>query len=576
MAMESDRPLPLLLISSFNVSNLASLLNQSKDLPAVAARSAPFGQVMQVLLDPAGEEWAAQDLSVVVWTSPASISASFRGLAEGRDPDHGAMRDEVLAFGRALQALPSSVRRILVPSWTLGPRELRAGPLDYSPERGPSYALAQMNLALADQLRGDFRITLLDAARWVGVHGEKSYSDRLWHMSKTPYSTELFKVAAAEIKAAVAALQGRTRKLLVLDLDDTLWGGIVGDVGWQELRLGGHDPIGEAFQEFQRELLVLKRRGILLGIASKNEPATALEAIGSHPEMVLRLEDFAGWRINWKDKAQNIADLAADLNLGLQSVVFLDDNPVERARVREALPEVLVPEWPASPLLYKGALASLRCFDQAAVTAEDRSRADMYQAERQRKQSLEQLGSLDAWLATLELRVRAEALDETNLERAAQLLNKTNQMNLSTRRLSKEELWEWSSGAGNTLYTFTVSDKYGDYGLVGIGSVACGAPGTEARIVDFVLSCRVMGRRVEEGMLHVLSRAARAGGAAELTAQYDATAKNQPCLRFFQGSGMQADAGGTRFHVSLAHEYPAPAAIRLQIGTGRPAAAVIP
>src|SRR5439155_12335873 len=289
------------------------------------------------------------------------------------------------------------------------------------------------------------------------------------------------------------------------------WGGIVGDLGWQSIRLGGHDPIGEAFRDFQLGLKILKERGVLLGIVSKNEESTALEAIRSHPEMVLRQDDFAGWRINWEDKAQNIANLAAELNLGLQSVVFLDDNPVERARVREVLPDVLVPELPANPMEFKAALQQLRCFDTPVISSEDQTRTGMYVSERQRRAAQAHISSLDQWLESLQMEVVAEPLSETNLDRATQLFNKTNQMNLSTRRLTKEELWSWSRENGNSMLVFRVSDKFGDYGLVGIASFRLEAGSqTDARIVDFILSCRVMGRKVEETMLHVLAVSAKA------------------------------------------------------------------
>ena len=258
------------------------------------------------------------------------------------------------------------LQSVFVPTWIVGPYDGRLGLLDMDSRRGASLALMRMNTRLAENLQDDRRIYVLDASRWLAVHGEKSFSQRMWYMSKTPYSVELLKEAALEIKAATRALTGRAKKLLVVDLDDTLWGGVVGDLGWESLRLGGHDPMGEAFKDFQLALKALKRRGVLLGIVSKNEEQTALEALRLHPEMVLREDDFAGWRINWQDKAQSIVELAAELNLGLQAVVFLDDNPVERARVREALPEVLVPELPANPMEFKAALQQLRCFDTPA------------------------------------------------------------------------------------------------------------------------------------------------------------------------------------------------------------------
>src|SRR5439155_717764 len=255
-------------------------------------------------------------------------------------------------------------------------------------------------------------IFVLDAARWVAVHGEKSFSQRLWYLSKTPFGFEFLKMAAVEIKAAVRALTGETRKLLLVDLDETLWGGIVGDLGWQSIRLGGHDPIGEAFRDFQLGLKILKERGVLLGIVSKNEESTALEAIRSHPEMVLRQDDFAGWRINWEDKAQNIVDLVSELNLGLESVVFIDDSPVERARVRQALPDVFVPEWPADVMGRKSALMQLHCFDAPLVTTEDVGRTNMYFAEKKRQAARTEVASLGEWLDSLNIRVAAEPLQE--------------------------------------------------------------------------------------------------------------------------------------------------------------------
>ena len=366
-------------------------------------------------------------------------------------------------------------------------------------------------------------------------------------MSKSPFGNALLKEAVADIKAAVSGIAGRARKLIVLDLDDTLWGGIVGEVGWEHLQLGGHDAIGEAFVDFQRALRYLQRRGILLGIVSKNEEAVALEAIAKHPDMVLRLEDFAGWRINWRDKAENVVDLVAELNLGLQSVVFIDDNPAERGRVREALPEVLVPDWPADRMLYASALLSLRCFDAPAISREDRQRTAMYAAERERRTLQSTLGSAADWLRSLEVRVQVEPLHEANLTRTAQLLNKTNQMNLSTRRLTESELLAWANQPGRVLWTFRVSDRFGDSGLVGIVSLE--TEGERARIVDFVLSCRVFGRAIEETMVHVAVDHARALGAHEVRAEYLPTAKNKPCLEFWQQRSGFRQREGIEFRV---------------------------
>jgi FkbH-like protein len=339
-----------------------------------------------------------------------------------------------------------------------------------------------------------------------------------------------------------------------------LWGGIVGDVGMEGLRLGGHDSVGEAFVDFQRAIKQLKRRGVVLALVSKNTESVALEAIRSHQAMVLREDDFVGWRINWQDKARNVADLVAQLNLGLSAAVFIDDNPVERARVREALPDVLVPEWPEDKLLYASTLRALRCFDAPSLSREDAERTQLYAAERERDTLKTQLGSLDDWLHSLDMQVQVNRMDRTNIARTAQLLNKTNQMNLSTRRLTEAELDAWAAKPEHEVLTIAVSDRFGDAGLTGIVSVDHGSG--VARIVDFVLSCRVMGRKVEETLLHLAIEAAKRRGSRRLEAHYLETKKNKPCLEFWERSG--CDQQERVFSWDTSKPYACPSAIQLR------------
>jgi FkbH-like protein len=279
--------------------------------------------------------------------------------------------------------------------------------------------------------------------------------------------------------------------------------------------------------------------------------------------MVLRESDFAARRINWHDKARNISDVLAELNLGPQAAVFVDDHPAERARVRDALPEVLVPEWPASPLLYPTALMALDCFDTPVLTEEDRSRQDLYLAEAQRASVRRELGSFDEWLGTLGIRVRAAELNGANCSRATQLLNKTNQMNLSTRRLSSGDLQNWAARGDCRVWTFRVADRFGDAGLTGILGLQFEAD--SARIVDFVVSCRVIGRRVEETMLHHAVEQARAAGAQRLTAEYQPTPRNGPCQQFLERSGLKNGDGRT-YSWDVANPYPVPAQVQFEVG----------
>jgi FkbH-like protein len=523
-----------LVISDFNIQNLVAIVNNVGAADGIRADAAAYGQVMQTLLAPDASVWEAHN-GAIVWTSPAAISNAYRLAVEGEPLDAERLSAEVAEFASALLKAPPRIEHIFVPTWIpLQSGEDRRGPLDMDSEYGVAGALMRMNLELKEALKSDRRVRIFNAMRWIANVGDSAYSPKLWYLSKTPFSIGLFREAAADFAAAARGLRGKSRKLLILDLDDTLWGGTVGETGWRGLKLGGHDPAGEAYRDFQKALLSLRRRGVLLGIASKNEESVALEAIREHPEMALGLHDFAGWRINWSDKAQNIIELIADLNLGRDAAVFIDDNPTERARVREAIAGLLVPEWPKHPIEFPAALRRLDCFDVAMVTTEDRDRTSTYVSERQRKEEQAAAPSLDEWLKTLDIRVEIEPLTPANLERAAQLFNKTNQMNLRTRRMSAVELEQWNNRPGNRLITFRVSDKFGDYGLVGIGSVAVNGTTQSAAIEDFLLSCRAMGRGVEETMLFALAAVSVSSGADELTAQYGETPRNKPCLRFFE------------------------------------------
>ncbi len=558
----AERPARCLILSDFNVGVLRGLLANDAAAPAVEATSGPYGQVTEPLVDAGHPAWAAEPDVALVWTRPQAVSEAFARLLASGDAAPDRLVADVDRFCALVSAAKGRARNVFVPTWTQPPHQRGLGPIDLTHPRGVGRALAAMNARLVENLSGVPGVFVLDAQRWMSTAGAAAYSDRMWHLAKVPFSNAVFGEAVADVKAALLGIAGKARKLVILDLDDTLWGGIVGDVGWEHLRLGGHDAIGEAFVEFQRALKGLQARGIVLGIVSKNEESVALEAIRRHPDMVLRLDDFAGWRINWSDKARNLLELVEELNLGLQSVVFIDDNPVERDRVRQSFPEVLVPDWPEDKMLYGQALARLRCFDVPSISEEDRTRASMYAADRQRRDLARELGSVDDWLAGLGIRISAERLSSANLSRAAQLFNKTNQMNLSTRRLTGEELWAWSQAPGHALWTLRVSDKFGDAGLVGIVSVA--ADGAAAQVVDFILSCRVFGRRVEEAMLHVAIRHARAAGARSVAAQYLATPKNKPTLSFLQRSGLAAGPGD-RFSWAEDRDYPAPQLVSVEL-----------
>ncbi len=531
-----------LVISDFNIENLAGHLRNDTESPALNVDVAPYGQIVSVLMGEDSQCWQNAPDYVVVWTQPQSVISSFNRVLEFQQVSMNQIIAEVDQYCAWLNNLCHRVKYIFVPTWVLPSYNRGFGMLDMEPGLGIANILMQMNLRLAEKLYrdGQKQFCVLDAQKWVTQAGEKkAFNPKLWYMGKIAFGNEVFAAAAKDIKAAVSGVLGQARKLIVLDLDNTIWGGIVGDVGWQGLQLGGHDPLGESYVDFQKGLKSLTKRGVMLAIASKNEEDVAIEAIKRHPEMVLRPDDFVGWRINWQDKAQNIIDLVSSLNLGLQSVVFIDDNPVERARVQEMLPEVLVPDWPEDKTCYTKTLLNMRCFDSPVISQEDLDRTRMYLTSQKREESKKQVGSYAEWLKNLETIVEISELsaNDSNFSRAVQLLNKTNQMNLATRRMTESEYATWLSQKNRIVWSVRVSDKFGNSGLTGVVSLEI--ENQTATIADFVLSCRVMGRKIEEAMLGEVVRCAQELGLTQVCARCLPTAKNKPCQDFWQQSGFE-------------------------------------
>ena len=549
------------LISDFNIEPLSGYLENNEEAPAISSTVAPFGQVIHLLLDANNEIWNRYYDFALIWTRPEGVNNSFANAIDFQCIHIEDIFSEIDNFVSAIENILPQVKTIFVPTWVI-PTYLKGyGMIDMKKGLGLMNTLMQMNLYLAEKIDNMENVFLLNAERWIRVAGEGAFNQKLWYLGKIAFGNKVFKEACKDINSALKGTMGDARKIIIVDLDETLWGGIVGDAGWENLRLGGHDPIGEAFVDFQKALKSYTNRGILLGIASKNEESVALEAIEKNPEMVLKIDDFSSWKINWDDKARNIVELMNDLNLGLQSAVFIDDNPMERARVAQELPEVLVPEWPEDRMLYRQALLSLNCFDTPMISDEDRLRIKMYQAERVRDRAKISISSPDEWIKTLEVKVLVENLDSSNINRVIQLLNKTNQMNLSTRRMTEAELLGWIKDEKRSLWAFRVSDKFGDYGLTGIASME--QYRKVGKVIDFILSCRVMGRKIEEVMMSTLTAYARLMQLSRIEAKFLPTKKNKPCHDFFKRSLISTDKANDIFIWDLNNKYPTPNYIKI-------------
>ncbi len=546
-----------IVISDFNSGTFSGLLNNDPGSPEIKVVDTPFDQVERVLTDPGMDCWKSKPDIAFVWTMPEKISPSFGKAIDMGKTDINDVLEDVDRYCAMVIAASKRVKYMFHPAWLFLSGAKASGLADMRHNSGVSDILMQMNLRLNKRLSETDNIYVLDSQKWVNAAGiKKAYNPKLWYMGKIAFGSEVFKAAVNDLKTAIVSLSGGSKKIIILDLDDTLWGGIVGDAGWENITLGGHDGEGESFVDFQKSLLSLKNRGVLLAVVSKNEEKIALEAIEKHPEMRIKKSDLAGWRINWDDKAKNISELVSELNLGLQSVVFIDDNPAERDRVRAALPEVLVPEWPDDKMLYKQALMSLNCFDTAVLSKEDLMRSEDYLRTKHRETLKKEAPSFEEWLKNLGLKVKIEEFGGANAQRTVQLLNKTNQMNLSTRRMSQQEIEDWLKDGDRNMWVFSVSDRLGDSGLTGILSIEL--DGEDARIVDFVLSCRVMGRHVEDVMLHKAVGYSRSVKALRLSAEYLETPKNKPCYNYFSGLRFFKMRGDKTFVLDLKGSFPAP------------------
>ena len=518
------------IISSFNHANFVSLLKNSSNFDW-EVNEVNYNQVFQTLTNSNAKMWKQRSNVTLIWTTPESISSEFQKLQNKNEANSDIIKKDVDYFCSCVKSIKKYSDIVLVPNWILKQPNETSLAFAYSKGFGLEYNLSFMNYYLSEQLNKEKNLYILNSSKWLLNCGASSaYSSKLWYLTKTPFSNNFFKQVISDLSNLYESIKGLSKKLLILDLDDTLWGGIVGEVGWKNLRIGGHDHLGEAFRDFQIQIKSLKNQGIILALVSKNDEVTAIEAINSHPEMILSMEDFVTHRINWEDKAKNIIDIVNELNLGLQSVVFLDDSPFERARVQEALPEVLVPELPKDPTDYNTFLSKLRCFDKTHVTDEDKSRSNLYKSESKRIKLKQQLKSLSDWIKTLNLTIVIENIKNENTPRAVQLFNKTNQMNLSTRRLSEQEFNHWVKVDSNNLWTIRAADKFGDYGIIGILSIS--TKNNIATLVDFILSCRVVGRYIEETMIEFLKEFCQENNVNKIKGKYKKTDKNSLCYNF--------------------------------------------
>jgi FkbH-like protein len=499
-----------------------------------------FGQFRQEVLNASSALYVHDPAVILLYLDASDL---FRELLENpfafsADARHElALRcaDDVVALAETLaEQLPQAT--LLLNTTAIDPRNTLVG-LEYNSEYGIQDVMNAYNAELSALARRIKTTVIVDVASLAAEIGfERWHDSRMWYLARSPWSRQALQALADRYATTISARFGRNRKCVVLDLDNTLWGGVVGEDGLEGLRLG-EDGIGRAYVEFQLELLNLHRKGVLLAICSKNNPEDALGVIRRHPAMRLREEHFAALRINWEDKGANLRELAEELNIGLDSFVFLDDNPAERSWIRQSAPEVLVPDWPADPAEYKIALLELSSshFCKLAITAEDRQRGHAHLAQAERRKLATASASLDDFYRTLQMRARIGLADSFTIPRIAQLTQKTNQFNLTTRRYTEAEIAAIGRDTDCVIWWLELSDRFGPSGIVGVLILKRQSPDTWL-IDTFLLSCRVMGRTAENAFLAAVAREL---GAARLIGEFRPTAKNFPVRDLYSRLGFQ-------------------------------------
>lgn len=431
------------------------------------------------------------------------------------------------------------------------------GVLDYQDHHKQVNTFRKINSDLLDVISNYDSTYIIDIDLLKSTIGYLNFIDnRYWHIGKAPYTKEALKIIAKEYIKFIRILKGKNKKCLALDCDNTLWGGIIGEDGINKIKIGKTHP-GSDYLEFQQAILNLYNRGILLAICSKNNKQDVLEVLKSHPDMILRKKHFVSMRINWNDKVTNLREIANELNIGLDSLVLIDDSEFEINLVKKLLPEIEAVQLPKDPASYKDLLKSCGLFDTLTFSEEDRARSEMYRAEISRKEVELQVTTLEDYYKYLEMEVTIKSADGFSIPRISQLTQKTNQFNLTTKRYSEFEIKGLAESKDADVRYLHLKDRFGDNGIVGVAILK--EQGNDAFIDTFLLSCRVIGRGVEEAFLKDCVNIARERSCKKIIGLYIPTKKNGQVEEFYKNhdfSLIEKNSSEAKYSFPLKKTYP--------------------
>jgi FkbH-like protein len=534
------RSATLAILRSFTVEPIVPIVRAAAALNGLdlTVHVGDFNSYTQEVLDPRSavyESWhpdvvviavQTRDIAPELWTTFADLSPD----------DVAAVVERVVSeYATMFGAFRRSSSCSLVIHGLELPARPALGVADHARPSGQTAAIDEINEQLRRLAGETTGVYVLDYDGLVARAGRRAWYDHdKWLSMRMPIRAEHLYDVAMEWLRHIQPLAGRIAKALIVDLDNTLWGGVLGEDLIEGVLLSPeHD--GAGYWALQRAIRDLMARGILLGICSKNNEDDVREMFENHPAMVLRWSDFAAIRTNWDSKADNLRSIANELNIGLDALAFLDDNPAECALIRQELPDVIVLELDRVPDGIDNPVSGNPFFERLSLTNEDLARGDLYVAQRERTRAAEEAGSLDDYLHSLKMTVTVRDMAPEEIPRVAQLTQKTNQFNLTTRRYTEPEIEAFAARCSARVYVASASDRFGDHGLIGVIIAETGQASWE--IDTMLLSCRVIGRGVETAMLSRVVSDSAASGAAAVDGAYIPTAKNAPARHFFETHG---------------------------------------
>jgi len=541
-------------VTSYTPGYIDAYITVLSEMHAIKTQtfSTPYGQYIQHIVDPSSPLYSLKPDIIFLAIRPEDLIPEWRLLPFTLTPPERLISDFLHQMTEYIHLIHEYSNSLIVVHNFISSMKSPYGINDYEQQSGVQAIYNSLNTELIRISKETSFFKVLDYNGLVQQSGATRPS-RLYYLADIEYSESLYPHLAREILAYTLAAKGLSKKCIVLDLDNTLWGGIIGEDGMDGIYLGGTFP-GNSFVDFQRILFKLSKCGIILAICSKNNPQDAMQVIREHPNMILRENDFTCIKTNWAEKRENLLHISRELNIGLDSIVFIDDSPLEIEHIQSSLPDVTCILLPNDPALINDTFYQyLWLFSSLFITDEDKNRTQLYVSEKKRRASKNGYATTESFIRSLNIQVEVDKLSKSSkqIQRVSQLTLRTNQFNLTNIRYSEQQLVKYIQ-CGYFVLSINIKDKFGDYGL-------CGAmildPRNEHWTIDcFVLSCRVLGRTIEKALLNYIIRFAKTRNAKTITGVYAQSHKNAVCEHLYPGHNfkkVKEDNAGVHYTLSI-------------------------